>query len=182
MAYREFKELKLCDHPKFCDERGFFFESFNQTFFENETKINTQFVQDNVSYSKKNVLRGFHYQCKPFEQGKLVRVLDGAILDVVVDVRRNSEYFGDYFHTILSKENNKSLWIPEGFAHGFLALEEENLVSYKTTNYYSKTHEISFSWDDKDINFNWPVKSSEISLSEKDSNNITKLLDFRNLK
>lgn len=178
MASKELKEVLLLDQKIFEDERGYFLESFNKKIFEKSIGAPREFVQDNVSLSKKNVLRGFHYQMKPFEQGKLVRVLQGSILDVVVDIRKNSNSYGDHCSYIIDSKKNNSLWIPEGFAHAFLALSEETIVYYKTTNFYSKDHEITIPWDDKNICFNWPVSKEDMILSEKDSKNTISLKEF----
>jgi dTDP-4-dehydrorhamnose 3,5-epimerase len=152
----------------FEDERGFFFEAFNQKKFNELLGQNITFVQDNHSKSNKGVLRGLHYQESPFAQGKLVRVLKGEIFDVAVDIRPNSKSYGQWASEILSEDNKKQLWIPEGFAHGFLALSDEAEVNYKTTKYYSKEHEQCLLYNDKKINITWPSISSKYLLSPKD--------------
>lgn len=154
--------------PKvFNDDRGFFYESFNQKFFNKEINTNIEFVQDNHSKSSYGTLRGLHYQLPPFDQGKLVRVVSGEVYDVAVDIRKNSPTFGKYYAVFLSGENKKQFWIPSGFAHGFLTLSDEAEFLYKTTNFYSPSHERCIKWDDKDISVDWP-KTDEINLSQKD--------------
>ena len=134
-------DVKLIEPDVFEDVRGFFYESFNQQKFIEEIGKNINFVQDNHSKSSKGVLRGLHYQERPFAQGKLVRVISGKVFDVAVDIRRDSPTYGKWVSEILTAENKKQLWIPEGFAHGFLALSASAEVTYKTTNFYSKDHE-----------------------------------------
>jgi len=128
-------EVKIIEPDVYEDDRGYFFESFNQKKFNKLLQANLSFVQDNQSYSKYGVLRGLHYQTEPFSQGKLVRVIYGEIFDVAVDIRKDSETYGRWVGEILSSNNFKQLWIPEGFAHGFLTLSNTAIVSYKTTNY-----------------------------------------------
>ena len=152
--------------PKiFVDDRGYFFESWSQASFA-ENGLEFDFVQDNQSLSNKGVLRGLHFQNPPFAQGKLVRVIKGSVIDVAVDIRRMSPTYGQHFKIILSEKNNKSLWIPPGFAHGFAALEENTIFSYKCTGLYNKLSEGTIAWNDKDLNINWDVKNPLIS--EKD--------------
>ena len=152
--------------PKvFGDDRGYFFESWNKKTFKS-IDIDLDFVQDNQSLSQKGVLRGLHFQNPPHEQGKLVRVIKGSVIDVAVDIRRMSPTYGQHFKIILSEKNNKSLWIPPGFAHGFAALEENTIFSYKCTGLYNKLSEGTIAWNDKDLNINWDVKNPLIS--EKD--------------
>ena len=136
-------EVKLIEPDVFEDERGFFYESFNQHEFNNAVGQEISFVQDNQSKSKKGVLRGLHYQKSPFSQGKLVRVISGQVFDVAVDIRDSSETYGNWVAEVLTGENKKQLWIPEGFAHGFLSLEDDTVFSYKVSNYYSRHHEVS---------------------------------------
>lgn len=154
------------------DERGWFMESFNQQRFEEGLhslgqSIPSPFVQDNQSCSKKRVLRGLHYQLEPFAQGKLVSVTHGAVFDVAVDIRIGSSTFGSWFGTELSALNKKMLWIPAGFAHGFLALEDETLFSYKTTSFYNKSCERSIFWQDESIAIKWPKMKSYL-VNDKD--------------
>ena len=154
--------------PKiFGDERGFFFESFNAKVFEQATGLNVDFVQDNHSKSAKNVLRGLHYQIEQ-AQGKLVRVTHGEVFDVAVDLRQSSDTFGQWESTHLSAENKRQMWIPPGFAHGFLVLSETAEFLYKTTDFYSPQHECCLKWDDPAIAIEWPLQASPI-LSTKDS-------------
>jgi dTDP-4-dehydrorhamnose 3,5-epimerase len=160
-------EVILLEPKVFSDERGFFFESFNHEKFVELTGIDTKFVQDNHSRSAKWVLRGLHYQLPPKAQGKLVRVVNGAAFDVAIDIRKNSPTFGKWVGETLSAENRKQLWIPTGFAHGFLALEGNTEFLYKTTNYYSKESERSIIWNDPDIDIKWP-EIAEIKISDKD--------------
>jgi dTDP-4-dehydrorhamnose 3,5-epimerase len=148
------------------DDRGFFLESFNQKVFTEKTGINTQFVQDNHSRSSKNVLRGLHYQIQQ-PQGKLVRVVVGEIFDVAVDIRQNSPTFTQWVGYKLSAENKQQMWVPPGFAHGFLVLSEIAEVLYKTTDYYAPQSERCLAWNDPEIAINWPLKENPI-LSAKD--------------
>jgi dTDP-4-dehydrorhamnose 3,5-epimerase len=148
------------------DERGFFFESFNQQVFEGTTGHRAEFVQDNYSHSVKGVLRGLHYQIqKP--QGKLVRVLHGEVFDVAVDIRKSSVTFGQWVGTHLSAENKHQLWIPVGFAHGFVVLSESADLIYKTTDYYAPEYERCIAWDDPLLSINWEYKNG-VLLSGKD--------------
>ena len=149
----------------FGDNRGYFFESFNNDKFDAEVP-NVSFVQDNQSMSHNGVLRGLHFQRPPFEQGKLVRVIQGSVLDVAVDIRKGSPTYGQHKSILLSGENNLQFWIPPGFAHGFLTLEDNTIFSYKCTGQYSKESEGSILWNDKDLNINWNISSPIIS--EKD--------------
>ncbi|MDD4913527.1 MAG: dTDP-4-dehydrorhamnose 3,5-epimerase [Methylococcales bacterium] len=154
--------------PKvFGDERGFFFESFNGKVFEELTGLQRQFVQDNHSKSRKGVLRGLHYQLPPMAQGKLVRVTQGEVFDVAVDIRKSSPTFGQWAGAILTAENKQQLWIPEGFAHGFVTLSETAEFLYKTTNYYAPLYDRAIIWNDPKINIQWPLPEPP-SLSAKD--------------
>jgi len=157
----------LIIEPKvFGDERGFFFESFNQAQFESTIGRQLNFVQDNHSRSARNVLRGLHYQIQQ-SQGKLVRVVQGSVFDVAVDIRKSSPTFGQYVALELSAENKRMLWIPEGFAHGFLVLSETAEFLYKTTDYYAPEHERSIAWNDTKLNIQWPIQGAP-ALSAKD--------------
>ncbi|AZZ46898.1 MAG: dTDP-4-dehydrorhamnose 3,5-epimerase [Pseudomonas sp.] len=160
-------EVLLLEPRVFGDERGFFFESFNQRQFEEAVGRAVSFVQDNHSRSVKNVLRGLHYQVQQ-PQGKLVRVVQGEVFDVAVDIRRSSSTFGQWVGVILSAENKHQLWVPEGFAHGFVVLSETAEFLYKTTNYYAPEYERSIIWSDGDLAIDWPVDLTP-SLSAKDS-------------
>ena len=166
-----FPEVLILTPEIFGDERGFFMESFNKRKFEIATGLKVDFVQDNHSRSAKNVLRGMHYQVKN-PQGKLVRVTDGEVYDVVIDMRISSNNFGRWFGLHLSSENNKQLWVPPGFAHGFLVLSETADFQYKTTNYWDPELERSLLWNDKLINIQWPLDSLPI-VTEKDKNGST---------
>jgi len=152
--------------PKvFMDDRGYFFESYRFDLFNN-LGIAADFVQDNESKSQKGVLRGLHFQNPPHAQGKLVRVVKGAVLDVAVDIRRGSDTYGQHMTIELSEENKTMLWIPEGFAHGFLTLMDNTIFQYKCTAYYNKESEGSIFWNDRDLNINWQISSPTVS--EKD--------------
>ena len=159
-------DVLLIEPEIFGDDRGFFFESFNQENFKKVVGKKINFVQDNHSKSIKGVLRGLHYQLPPKAQGKLVRVTQGEVFDVVVDLRQTSVTFGKWIGEILSAENKKQIWIPEGFAHGFLTLSDTAEFLYKTTNFYSLEHEHSIIWNDPNIGINWP--DINIVLSAKD--------------
>lgn len=160
-------DVKIIEPIVFEDERGFFFESFNHKKFEEAIGKVVNFVQDNHSKSIKGVLRGLHYQISPYQQGKLVRVVHGEVFDVAVDIRRSSKNYGKWVGEILSDKNKKQLWIPEGFAHGFLTLSDTAEFLYKTTNFYSKEHERILRWNDSSIDIKWPESIVPI-LSEKD--------------
>jgi dTDP-4-dehydrorhamnose 3,5-epimerase len=154
--------------PKvFGDDRGFFFESFNQQKFYEATKLQVNFVQDNHSKSAKNVLRGMHYQIEQ-AQGKLVRVTQGEVFDVAVDLRSSSATFGQWVGTHLSAQNNRQMWMPPGFAHGFLVLSDTAEFLYKTTDFYAPQHECSLKWDDPTVSIDWPLQDTPI-LSAKDA-------------
>lgn len=157
----------LIIEPKvFGDERGFFYESFNAARFAEETGINANFVQDNHSKSAKGVLRGLHYQIQQ-PQGKLVRVVAGEVFDVAVDIRQHSPSFGQWVGVILSAENKRQLWVPQGFAHGFVVTSDTAEFLYKTTDYYAPEYERSILWNDPAIGIQWPVEG-EPNLSSKD--------------
>lgn len=157
--------LLLIKPSVFPDERGIFFESYNETSFAKEG-LNHKFVQDNQSSSKKGVLRGLHYQNPPFDQGKLVRVVKGSVLDIAVDIRKKSPTYGKYVAAVLSEENKLLLWIPPGFAHGFLSLEDDTIFLYKCTNGYNKISEGGIRWNDPDLNIAWGITTPIVS--EKD--------------
>lgn len=169
----EFKKLAIPDviliKPTiFYDPRGFFLETYKLSDFA-VAGIKKAFVQDNLSCSKKGVLRGLHYQINPYAQGKLVKVFKGSILDVAVDIRKGSPYYGKWVSEILSEENQFMLWVPEGFAHGFLSLEDDTLVLYKNTNEYKPSLEKGIIWNDPQIGIEWNIINP--LLSEKDSKN-----------
>ncbi|WP_419802550.1 dTDP-4-dehydrorhamnose 3,5-epimerase [Mucilaginibacter sp.] len=151
----------------FPDDRGYFYESYSEKKYR-EAGINAVFVQDNQSFSQKGALRGLHGQANPFAQGKLVRVLQGRVLDVAVDIRKNSSTFGEYVTIELSGENHKQFWIPPGFLHGFLTLEDDTIFTYKVDNYYDKASEIGVLWNDQTINIDWQTDLSNVLLSPKD--------------
>tara|TARA_B110000444_G_C18681865_1_gene520134 strand:+ start:155 stop:697 length:543 start_codon:yes stop_codon:yes gene_type:complete len=153
----------LLIRPKiFRDERGYFFESWSKDTFE-RNGLDFNFVQDNQSLSSKGVLRGLHFQNPPFSQGKLVRVIKGAILDVSVDIRKDSPTYGQYFSVELSEDNKTIFWIPPGFAHGFLTLEDNTIVTYKCTGIYNAASEASLIWDDATLNIDWRIDSPLVS-------------------
>nr|AAG09501.1 dTDP-6-deoxy-D-glucose-3,5-epimerase [Salmonella enterica] len=164
----EIPDVLIFEPKVFSDERGFFMESFNQKVFEEAVGRKIEFVQDNHSKSTKGVLRGLHYQVEPYAQGKLVRCIAGEVFDVAVDIRKDSETFGKWVGVNISSENKRPLWIPEGFAHGFLVLSDSADFLYKTSNYYSPIHERGIVWNDPTININWPINIDKI-LSEKDT-------------
>jgi len=150
------------------DDRGYFLESFNQRDFRNLTGINRGFVQDNQSKSSKGVLRGFHFQVDEYAQAKLVRVIQGKVLDVVIDVRTTSPTFGKHFSIILDTVKHEQLYVPRGFAHAFLVLEDNTIFSYKCDNYYSKAHEGGINFKSTALNINWDFPEEAFILSEKD--------------
>ena len=168
----KFSGLKVIQSKSYKDSRGLFKEDYKKKFFKNKN-----FVFGCTSSSKKNVIRGLHLQTK-YLQEKYVSVLKGAIIDVVVDLRKKSKTYGKYYKTILSDENAKSIFIPAGFAHGFLALKKENIIYYTCTNYRSAKHEIGILWNDKDLKIKWPIKNPIISI--KDKKNI-KFTEFKKL-
>ena len=157
------KDLIVIEPKVFFDERGLFFESFNKKLFD----LNTDFVQDNESESKKGVIRGLHFQTPPFEQTKLVRCVKGNILDVVVDIRTNSKTYGSYFSIELSSENKKQIYVPKGFAHGFQVLSKKAIVSYKVDSFYNPSSDNGIIWNDKDLEINWKKDLKKI-ISKKD--------------
>ncbi len=160
-------DVILLEPRVFGDDRGFFFESYNRQAFKEATGLDPDFVQDNHSRSVKGVLRGLHYQLSPKAQGKLVRVVSGEVFDVAVDIRKNSPTFGQWVGEVLSAENKRQMWIPPGFAHGFLTLSESAEFLYKTTDYYSPLHERCIRWDDSTVGIKWPLADSPL-LSGKD--------------
>lgn len=150
------------------DERGYFMESFNEQKFEKETGIKTHFVQDNQSFSTKGVLRGLHYQTGEYVQAKLVRVLQGEVLDVAVDIRPDSKTYGEYISVVLSGENNRQFFVPRGFAHGFLVLSETATFFYKCDNFYNKESEGGIIYNDKRLGIDWGMDEKDLIISEKD--------------
>lgn len=162
--------LLLIEPKVFEDSRGYFLESYNSETFKN-SGIDTIFVQDNQSFSSKGTLRGLHFQNAPYAQVKLVRVITGSIIDVAVDIRKGSKTYGEYYSVELSGENKKTLYIPDGFAHGFLTLEDNTIVQYKCSNVYNKESEGGIMWNDPDINIDWGL-IDEPTISDKDKNNV----------
>lgn len=165
--------LLILEPRVFGDDRGWFMESFNKKAFEQILKERNlpipQFVQDNHSCSQKNTLRGLHFQKAPYAQGKLVRVVQGKAWDVAVDIRPESKTYGQWVGVELSGENSKQFWIPEGFAHGFIALEDNTQFLYKATNYYNKESEDAIIWNDADLGIEWPINNiNEVLVSDKD--------------
>ncbi|MEY3236775.1 MAG: dTDP-4-dehydrorhamnose 3,5-epimerase [Bacteroidota bacterium] len=163
----EIADLLLIEPRIFEDDRGLFFESFNEEKYLKILGSEVRFVQDNISVSKKNVLRGLHFQKPPFAQGKLVTVLKGRVLDVAVDLRRNSKTYGKYEIVELSDKNKRQFWIPPGFAHGFCALEDDTIFSYKCSNYYSPEHEETIKWDDQYLAIDWKIINPIVSEKDK---------------
>ncbi|MBX2828742.1 MAG: dTDP-4-dehydrorhamnose 3,5-epimerase [Flavobacteriaceae bacterium] len=152
----------------FYDDRGFFCETFNQNTFKEATGLDVDFVQDNQSVSSKGVLRGLHFQTGKMAQAKLVRVIKGEVMDVVVDVRKDSETFGKHFSIILSDENHLQLFVPRGFAHGFITLSEKSIFSYKCDNFYDKESESGILYNDATLSIDWHLAKEELLISEKD--------------
>lgn len=163
----------LIFEPKvYGDERGFFMESFNQKVFDEAVGRKIEFVQDNHSQSSKGVLRGLHYQLEPYAQGKLVRCVEGEVFDVAVDIRKSSPTFGQWVGVYLNAKNKRQLWIPEGFAHGFIVTSEKATFLYKATSYYMPSHEGGIIWNDKSLNIQWPLMR-EMIISAKDQQQIS---------
>jgi dTDP-4-dehydrorhamnose 3,5-epimerase len=165
-------DVLLIEPRVFEDARGFFFESFRADVFRKETSLNVSFVQDNHSKSSRGVLRGLHYQMPPHAQGKLVRVIQGEVFDVAVDIRINSPTYGKYVSQILSADNKKQMWIPEGFAHGFVTLSKTSEFLYKTTDFYCPESERCILWNDDTLNVKWP-EDMAFELSAKDLSGIS---------
>ena len=166
-----FRGLEIIKPKFFKDERGYFFESFNQKIFKNKISHKLSFCQENESFSKRGVIRGLHYQLPPFAQSKLVRVVHGKVLDVVVDIRKGSPSFGKCFSKELSAENRIQLFIPKGFAHGYITLSDFSIFSYKVDNYYNEKSERGILYNDSLLNIDWKLNKEEFILSEKDKNN-----------
>ncbi len=163
----DISDLLILEPKIFGDSRGYFLESFNQKLFNEACENEIIFVQDNESQSSKNVLRGLHMQAPPFSQGKLVRVIKGSVLDVAVDLRKNSKTYGHHFEIELSEKNKKQLWIPPGFAHGFETLEDDTIFAYKCTNYYDPESELTILWNDEDLKINWRTQNPILSLKDQ---------------
>ncbi len=162
-------EVVICEPVVHGDDRGYFVETFVSNKLEEFIGYKINFCQDNESKSSKGVLRGLHYQLPPFAQTKLVRVIQGKVLDVAVDIRKNSPTFGQFVAVELSSENKKQLLVPRGFAHGFVVLEDDTVFAYKVDNYYSPQCDRGIAFDDKDLNIDWILKHSDLKLSEKDT-------------
>ncbi|WP_413165865.1 dTDP-4-dehydrorhamnose 3,5-epimerase [Capilliphycus salinus ALCB114379] len=168
----EIPDVLILEPKVFGDERGFFFESFNEKIFADQTGVTAAFVQDNHSRSRQGVLRGLHYQIEQV-QGKLLRAVVGEIFDVAVDIRKSSPTFGQWVGCIISAENKRQFWVPAGFAHGFLVLSDVAEVLYKTTDYYAPQHERSILWNDPDLGIEWPLNGITPILSAKDKDGKT---------
>jgi len=165
------KDLILITPNVFSDKRGYFFESYNQK--KMKKVIKTNFLQDNESLSQKGVLRGLLFQKPPFAQAKLVRVIQGSILDVAVDLRKSSETYGKHFKHVLNSENKKQLYIPKGFAHGFLCLENNTIINYKCSNYYHANSESSILWNDPILNIDWGIKQPILAKKDEQGEKFT---------
>lgn len=164
----EIEGVLVIEPQVFGDERGYFFESFNAERFLAQTGVEVTFVQDNESCSKRGVLRGLHFQREPYAQAKLVRVVRGRVLDVAVDIRPESPTFSRYIATELSGENHRQMFIPKGFAHGYVVLEDDTVFQYKCDEYYHPEAEGGIAWNDPEIGIEWPLAESELTLSDKD--------------
>ncbi len=165
-----FKDLIIISHKKFVDYRGEFREVFRKNLLEKNLGYKLQFCQENIVKSDKYVLRGLHYQNSKFSQSKLISVLQGKIFDIAVDIRENSKTYGKYFSYFLSSSNNESIFIPKGFAHGYLSLQNQTIVKYKVDNYYNANSERGIMYNDQFLNIDWGVKNEELIISEKDKN------------
>ena len=173
----EIEVVYVLEPRVFRDARGYFFESWRQADFDQHIGRHVEFIQDNESKSSYGVLRGLHYQKGEYSQAKLVRVIRGRVLDVAVDIRKSSPTFGKYVAVELSEDNKRQLFIPRGFAHGFLVLSDEAVFTYKVDNVYAPQHEASIRWNDKDINIEWPISADDVLTSEKDLLKATSLKD-----
>lgn len=172
MEFRKFEIEGLLEiHPRiFKDKRGYFFESYNKSKFDELVASKIEFIQDNESFSKYGTLRGFHFQTPPFDQSKLVRVIHGKVLDIAIDLRSGSTTYGKYQSVILTAEQKNQFFIPRGFAHAFLVLSESAIFSYKVDNIYAPQNDSGIFWNDLTLNINWPIPESDIIVSEKDKN------------
>lgn len=173
----EIEGVYVLEPRVFRDARGYFFESWRQADFDQHIGRHVEFIQDNESKSSYGVLRGLHYQKGEYSQAKLVRVIRGRVLDVAVDIRKSSPTFGKYVAVELSEDNKRQLFIPRGFAHGFLVLSDEAVFTYKVDNVYAPQHEASIRWNDKDILIEWPISADDVLTSEKDLLKATSLKD-----
>jgi dTDP-4-dehydrorhamnose 3,5-epimerase len=161
------KDLLIIEPKIWKDDRGYFYESYNKQRFD-DAGINANFVQDNQSLSQKGTLRGLHAQSNPHAQGKLVRVIKGKVIDVAVDIRKSSETYGQHVALELSADNHHMLWVPPGFLHGFVTIEDDTIFTYKVTSLYNKSSEFGIVWNDSELNIDWGIAAEEIILSEKD--------------
>ena len=168
--------LVIIEPKVFGDSRGYFMETFQKNTF-NSSVTETEFIQDNESKSSKGVLRGLHFQLPPYQQAKLVRVIEGEVLDVAVDLRKDSKTYGKHYSILLSGENKKQFFVPRGFAHGFVVLSETAIFSYKVDNIYAPTHDFGIMWNDETLNIDWKIATEMINLSEKDKN-LSSFKDF----
>ena len=166
-------EVIMIEPVQYGDDRGYFLETFRKDLFDEEVGKEIKFIQDNESKSVKGVLRGLHFQIPPFAQSKLVRVVEGSVLDVAVDIRNNSLTFGQHVSVVLSADKKNQLFIPQGFAHGFVTLSESAIFAYKTDNYYSPDHERSIVYDDADLSIDWILQKKDLKLSLKDKQSIS---------
>ena len=169
--------LLLIEPRIFSDGRGYFYETYNYEVFQ-ENGIDVNFLQDNESLSSKGVLRGLHFQNPPYEQGKLIRVGSGSIMDIVVDIRKDSKTYGKYESVILSEENKIMFWVPPGFAHGFLSLEENTKLLYKCTNVYNKQAESGIIWNDSELNIDWNFANPLVSEKDNELNNFNSFVNL----
>lgn len=175
------EDVIICEGIVHGDDRGYFVETFRQDKLEEFIGYKIKFCQDNESKSSKGVLRGLHYQLPPYSQTKLVRVIKGKVLDIAVDIRKNSPTFGQHVSVELSADNKRQLLVPRGFAHGFVVLSEEAIFAYKVDNYYSPKYDRGIAFDDKDLDIDWQIKHSELQLSDKDTKQ-PKLFDIKDDK
>ena len=173
----EIEGLVIIEPNVFEDNRGYFYESYNKEQFE-KNGVEDLFLQDNLSSSKKNVLRGLHFQNPPFSQAKLIKVIQGSVLDVAVDLRKDSITYGQHYTVHLSGANKKMFYIPKGFAHGFLTLEDNTIFSYKCSNVYNKESEDSILWNDKDLNIDWGVDNPILSEKDQQSKSFNEYLSL----
>ncbi len=179
MTFKEtpIKDLYIIEPKIWNDSRGHFFESYSLKLFK-DAGIDAEFVQDNQSLSQRGILRGLHAQTNPFAQGKLVRVIKGKVLDVVVDIRKGSDTYGQHYSIELSEENKLMFWVPPGFLHGFATLVDDTIFTYKVSNFYNRESEIGVMWNDAELNIDWQINESEVLLSEKDKG----LINFKDLE
>ena len=170
MEKEEIDGIMIFEPKVFQDTRGYFRESYNEKTFNDFIDDEVTFIQDNISESNRHVLRGLHFQAPPYAQGKLIQVIKGSVIDIAVDLRKASNTFGKHVKVEISSKNHRQLWIPPGFAHGFVALEDHTIFSYKCTNYYSKEHEMDLLWNDVDLDIQWGIENPIISDKDKNAN------------